>query len=134
MLLEELEPNGLYHALILRSLTTRIKHISDFYIQFCIIVCRMSETNCHIDCEKQTQFMHVKLLVKKPIQLQFVVIHIHFHTTFITKSKSSILVVKNKTIHTLFLHNLFIYICVYSILERTYITIWYSTRILICLQ
>ena len=25
----------------------------------------MSETNCHIDCEKQTQFMHVKLLVKK---------------------------------------------------------------------
>ena len=44
---------------------TRIKHINDFYIQFFIIVCRMSETNCHIDCEKQTQFMHVKLLVKK---------------------------------------------------------------------
>ena len=24
----------------------------------------MSETNCDIDCEKQTQFLHVKLLVK----------------------------------------------------------------------
>ena len=24
----------------------------------------MSETNCHIDCEQQTQFLHVKLLVK----------------------------------------------------------------------
>ena len=45
------------------------KHIRDFYIQFCIIVCRMSETNCHIDCEEQTQFMHVNLLVKKTIEL-----------------------------------------------------------------
>ena len=43
---------------------TRIKHIINFYIQFCIIVCRMSETNCHIDCAKQTQFLHVELLVK----------------------------------------------------------------------
>ena len=24
----------------------------------------MGETNCHIDCEKQTQFLQVKLLVK----------------------------------------------------------------------
>ena len=50
----------MYCAFVIRKFNfTRIKHISDFYIQFCIIVCRMSETNCHIDCEKQTQFMHV---------------------------------------------------------------------------
>ena len=30
----------------------------------------MSETNCHIDCEKQTQFMHLNLLVKKTVELQ----------------------------------------------------------------
>ena len=60
------------------NFNTRIKHISDFYIQFCIIVCRMSETNCHIDCEKQTQFLHVKLFVKKRYNYTlnyFVVIH-----------------------------------------------------------
>ena len=56
----------MYRAFVIRKFNfTRIKHISDFYIQFCIIVCRMSETNCHIDCEKQTQFLHVKLFVKK---------------------------------------------------------------------
>ena len=43
--------------------------ILSYLILSYIIVCRMSETNCHIDCEKQTQFMHVKLLVKKTIQL-----------------------------------------------------------------
>ncbi len=54
-----------YCAFVIRKFNfTRIKHISDLYIQFCIIVCRMSETNCHIDCEKQAQFLHVKSLVK----------------------------------------------------------------------
>ncbi len=70
----------------------------------------MSETNCHIDCVKQTQFLHVKLLVKT-IQLhtELICSHTHFDTTCITKSKSSILVVRNNIIHTLFLHNLFLY-------------------------
>ena len=70
-----------YCAFVIRKFNfTRIKHISDFYIQFCIIVCRMSETNCHIDCEKQTQFMHVKLLVKKTIQLHTYLICSHTYT------------------------------------------------------
>ena len=30
----------------------------------------MSETNCHVDCEKQTQSMHVNLLVKKKKKLE----------------------------------------------------------------
>ncbi len=36
----------------------------------------MSKTNCHIYCEKQTQFLHVKLLVKT-IQLHTKLIHSH---------------------------------------------------------
>ena len=51
-------------AFVIRKFNfTHIKHISDFYIQFCIIVCRMSETNCHIHCEKQT--IHARQLISK---------------------------------------------------------------------
>ena len=52
--------------------------------------------------------LHVRARVGVRVcALAGVVIHIHFDTTCITKSKSSILVVKNKTIHIIFLHNLF---------------------------
>ncbi len=45
----------------------------------------MSETNCHIDCEKQTQFLHVKLLVKNYTYGLSPIVYYHYFSGWLLK-------------------------------------------------